>query len=147
MNCNGQAKARGFAHGFIESKVVGTRKLLETRVAEERFEADSAVPGKFSELSAVAGHDAAPQSEIGNRSRAERRRFPVEFAGIHGARRRVERHIEAERAAACGERPAARRGAFPFSAAGLVEVQMYIDQARQNRKARGIDLLLRCAQP
>ena len=63
--------------------------------------------------------------------------------GVDRARRRVERHVEEQRAAAGRQRAAAGRRAFPLGAARLVEVQVHVDQAGQHEQAARIDLLAR----
>ncbi len=88
--------------------------------------------GQFRQLVAIARNQAAPQSEIGDRALLESAaRFRRTPRRIHGARRGVQGHVEEQRAAAGSERAAARGGALPFGAAGLVEMQVRIDQARE----------------
>ena len=48
----------------------------------------------------------------------------------------VERHVEEQRAAARRQRAAAGGGAFPIGAAGLVEMDVNVDQARENMLSR-----------
>ena len=71
----------------------------------------------------------------------KRRAFVLERRADHGARRGVQRHVEEQRAASGGERAAAGGGAFPFGAAGFVEMQVHVDEARKDGEAARIDFL------
>ena len=42
-----QAEPRGFAQTFEQSKIVGARKLRQSGIAQESFEADHAAIGQF----------------------------------------------------------------------------------------------------
>ncbi len=69
----------------------------------------------------------------------QRGAFAVELARVDRAGRGVERHVEEERAAAGCQRAASGGGAFPFGAAGLVEVEMDVDDAWENMQSAGVD--------
>ena len=90
-----------------------------------------------------SGNQAAPQPEVGDGRGFERRALAVEFARVHRARRRVERHVEEHCSAARGQRPAAGGRAFPFGAARLVEMQMDVDHGRKHVQPARVDLLRR----
>ena len=120
--------------------VIGARELGQTRVAHERLESDDSPLGHVGHVRHGAGHQPAPQREVCNGRGLERGAFAIELAHVHRAWGRIERHVEEERAAAGRKRAASRRTAFPVRPAGLVEVQVHVDQARHHQQAAGIDL-------
>ena len=67
----------------------------------------------------------------------------IERRGIDGAGRRVQRHVEEQRSTARGQRAASRRGAFPFRAARLVEVQVDVDQPGKHVQSARVDFFSR----
>src|SRR5262249_12156455 len=87
----------------------------------------------------IAGDDAAPESEVSDRRVFHRGQFLIEFPGTDGARRGIQRHVEEHSCAASGEGPASCGRAFPFSAAGLVEMNVNIDDAGKDGETSGID--------
>ena len=64
----------------------------------------------------------------------------VDFSGVHRARRRVQRHVEEERAAAGRKRPAAGGRALPLRSPGLVEMHVHVDDAREHEQPVRVDL-------
>ena len=84
---------------------------------------------------------ARPICEVRHGGGLERRALAIELARVDGARRRVEGHVEEQRAAAGRESAAPGGRAFPLGPAGLVEVQVHVDHARQDGQALRIDLL------
>ena len=102
--------------------------------------------GQFRQRVAIARDDAAPQGEVGDATPFERVALGVELAAFDRARRRVQRHVEEQRAAARRQRAAAGGRAFPLGAARLVEVHVDVDQARQDGESAGIDLFGRAGQ-
>ena len=136
-----QPEPRRLAQAVEERRVVGAGKLGQARVAHERLEADHAFRGHFGHLGHGARHEPAPQAEVGNRRRFERRPLRVHLAAVHGARRGVERHVEEHRAAAGRQRAAAAGRAFPLGASRLVEMDVHVDHRGQHQEAAGVDLL------
>ena len=118
-------------------------KLGKARVAHERLEADDAALGHRGHLIDRARHEPAPQTEIGDRRRFERRALRVDRVCGDRARRRIERHVEEQRAAAGRERAAAGFGAFPLGASRLVEVQVRVDEPGKYVQAGRIDFVRR----
>ncbi len=96
--------------------------------------------GELFHFAGVARHDAAPQPEVGDRGSLERRALAVELARVHGAGRRVQRHVEEHRPAARCQRPAAGSRTFPLGAPRFVEVQMDVDHGREHVQPASVDL-------
>src|SRR5437016_2491865 len=128
MYRDGQLQPCGFAQTLEKRKVVGARKLGESRVAQERLEPDDAALRQLRHLAYAAGSQSSPQREIRDGGGFKCGTLPIELACGNGTRSRVQRHIEEQRATSRGECPAARRGSFPFGATRLIEVKMDIDQ-------------------
>ena len=85
------------------------------------------------------GNESAPQAEVGDRRSFERRAFAIELARVHGAGRRVERHVEEHRAAARGQRTAAGGRAFPFGAPGSLKCRWTSITAGKNGQPARVD--------
>ena len=67
----------------------------------------------------------------------------VERGGVHRRWVGVERHLDADRRAARGERARAGAAALPVGPAGLVEMHVRVDHAGQEVETAGVDLLAR----
>ncbi len=106
-------------------------------VDEKALEAAHARLREPGELALVARHDAAPESDIDTHCPSPRALlFQAAYRGGRG--HAVERHVDERRhAAGCGR---ARRGreAFPVGAARLVEVDVRVDDARQDHEVADV---------
>src|SRR5262245_9629824 len=86
MDGDGQTETRRFAKAVEQSEIVHARKLVEARMTHEGLEADDAARGEFLHVLQTLGCEAAPQREVRDRRRLERRALSLEFPGVHRAR-------------------------------------------------------------
>src|SRR5882672_1677373 len=108
MYSDGQPQPGRLAQALPKSEVVDPWKLGQPGVAQEGFEANDAASRKLFHIRHAVGHKPAPQCKIRYRGRFERLTLSVELSGIHGARSRIERHVEEHRSPARRESAAAR---------------------------------------
>ena len=85
------------------------------------------------------GHQAAPQRVVHQRVLGDRAAFDGQRAGVERRRMAVERHVAHGGDAAGRGRGRAGEKAFPVGAAGLVEVDVRVDEAGQDVQAAGVD--------
>ena len=87
----------------------------------------------------VSRHDAAPERHVHVTSAF--RRLPLCFEPRDGGRRRhaVERHVDDRRHAAGGRGARRRVEAFPFGAAGFVDVHVGVDDTGGDDKSAGVE--------
>ena len=141
----GSDEPRRFAQPVEQRPIVGARKLASPDEHMNALKPDDPVGGHACHVADVAGHQSAPQREVGDGRRFERRALAVEVRRRDGAGRRVERHVEEQRAAAGRQRAAAGGRSFPFGAARLVEVDVDVDEPGQDEQTRGVES--RCRPP
>ena len=127
---HGQAEIRRHLHSPPERRVVDALKIIDPTPAHERLDADDAAVGELGQLAHVAGHETAPDAEVGSRHASGSRELRVERCGIERGGRGVERHVDKERASAGGDRCRAGRQALPVGPSRVVEVHMRVDQSR-----------------
>ena len=140
MDGDRQVQARGLAHAFRQRRVVGVGKLRKPRVAHERLEAHHSALGHCRHLTDRPWNQSAPEPEVGDRRGFQRLALAIDLIGAHGARYRVQGHVEEERASTCSERATSGAGALPLCMSRLVEVQMHVDDAGKNVKPARVNL-------
>ena len=113
--------------------------------AHERFQADHAAVPQCRNLIEIAGDQSAPKREVSMCGSFGSAPLFRERRGVAGRWMRVERHIEKGRGAARGAGAGAGGDAFPVGAAGLVEMHVGIDDARQHEQACRIEFRRRAA--
>ena len=143
MDGDRQTKPRGLTQSVVERPVVRARKLGQPRVPHERLEADDALLGHVRHLGHRAWHEPTPEREVRDRRGLERRALALDLARVDAAGRRVERHVEEQRATIRRQRAATGGRAFPPGSPRLVEVQVHVDDTGHHHESRRIDLLSR----
>ena len=126
-------------HRLAQLALADVRELVDARVDHERLAAEHAGPRQVDQRAGVAGHDAAPEADVDGALALAGGDLGVE----RGARRRhrggVERHVDDGRDAA-GRGGARRRvEAFPLGAAGLVDVDVRVDQPGRDDQVADVD--------
>src|SRR5262249_37840434 len=113
------------------------RELVDAGRRQKTLEAADARRGEILELVPVARHDATPEQHF---HAADRRRPAFRLKPLHRRRRRkaVERHVDGGRDAA-GRRGGGGGGeAFPLGAAGLVHVDVRVDEAGRDEEVADV---------
>ena len=124
---------RGVLEGGHGESNVGCgdgRELVDSRLDEESLEATDTGLDKGKQLVSVAGDDAAIEANIDPALVLSSSKFYPEAFKCGGGRYGVQWHVDDGGDTARSSRPRASRKAFPFCTAGLVEVDMGVDQAR-----------------
>src|SRR6516165_10127548 len=139
MDGNGQPEAGGFAHAFVEREIVSPGEVAETGIGEERFEADSAQCCEFAQRVTVSGNQATPKSKIGEGSTLERGLFFAELLPPDGRGRGIQRHVTHQGTATSGQGAAPGLGSLPLGTAWFIEMDMHVDEGRQDDQAPSVN--------
>ena len=128
-----QPGAGQLGHDGAEVGLGRVRELVDPRVAEERLEAErrpAAIRAPTCPL--IAGHDAAVEAAID--PELARGGLDLERQGLGRRRdgRAVERHVDQRGDPARGGGAGRRGESFPLGPPGLVDVDVGIDQPRQD---------------
>src|SRR3954468_20689784 len=94
MNGDDSPHTGALFHSSPQRLIIHTGKILDAAVRHECFEADHSAFIKFLQPTQIAGHQAAPESEISYRTGLRRGDLLVETGAIRGRRMRVQWHIE-----------------------------------------------------
>ena len=115
------------------------RKLIHTRGAEKALEAQDTRTARDSSSPSISRNDATPEAHVDGQAARRGARFCASMIRRGGRRNAVERHVNQSRDAA-GHR-GERRGVepFPVSAAGIVHVNVRIDEAWHHHGTSGVD--------
>ena len=140
---DGQAEHRRPAHSLVQREVVAGGEVVDAAVGHERLEADDTAGGQLVHLLDAPRHEPAPEREVDVRRAARRGQLGLERACVDRRRVGVQRHVDSAREAAGRERARAAAPAFPGGAAGVVEVHVRVDQARQDVETARVDDLVR----
>ena len=130
---------RGALHAFEQRLLVDARKTVDATGAHEGLEADGARFAQTGEFVEVQRREPTPEREIDARFLLGERTLLTQPRSIEDRRLGIERHVEKGRAPARRERRRTGGQPFPIGAAGLVEMDMRINDARKNVATRGVE--------
>lgn len=139
MDEEGEIERGEVGRGGAEIGFGDVVELIDARGREEAFEAGCAVAGEGGEFGCVAGDDAGPEGDIDGAGVVRSAGFFDECRGSGGGGDAVERHIDE------GGDSASRGGcgggfeAFPIGAAGVVDVDVGIDEAGHDDGVGGVE--------
>ena len=113
------------------------RELRDAGVEQEAFEAEHARFVQAPEVVDVPGDGATPEAHIDVGLLGGHGPFDLQGGDVHGGRQAVQGHVD-DGGDAAGRGRAGRRGeAFPFGAAGFVDVHVGVHQAGQQHLVVG----------
>ena len=137
----GRLRSAAILHAFAQSGGVGGGVFVETGVAHEGLESDGAGFGHGGEVREGVGDEASPESEVEMGLFERGCFFELEGVAVGDGWGGIERHVEEGTASSGGEGKGAGGEAFPLGAAGLVEVNVRVDPARDEDAVGGVDFL------
>src|SRR5882672_194988 len=136
-----RAAPRDPRHALAERDRVASGELVDAAGAHEGFETQHAAIDQCVELVDIAGHQAAPDSEIHDRRSLSGGQLEVERVSVDGDGQAVQRHVDVARVTAGGQRGRPAGDGLPLGAARLVEMHVSVDSAWKDVKPGGVDLL------
>jgi hypothetical protein len=115
----------------VQARRVQRRELLNAGVEQEALEPEHAGVVQAAQLPQVARDRPTPEAHVDEALALGALALDLEGGHVHGRRDRVQRHVDDGGHAAGGGGPGGGREPLPLGAAGLVDVHVGVDQARQ----------------
>src|SRR5438874_1938869 len=122
-----------------EHAVGDAMEVVDAAVAHERLEPNHAALGERRQLGEVLGNHAPPETEVDECLAGGDRNFCIERCRRRGRWMGVQWHLEYGADTAPCRAAGAGFPSFPLGAAGLIEVDVTVDDARKDNQAAGID--------
>ncbi len=119
-------------HRRPQVRLGGVRELVDARVNEEGFAAERAARSELGQLAHVPRDHAPPETDVDVELSLGGAQLLLEGGAPGGDRKAVERHVDQRGHATSGGGAGRRREPLPVGAAGLVDVDVAVDQPGRN---------------
>ena len=140
--CMHQQRQAGFRDSrkrTLQLLAVDHGEAIAAGVDQEAFEAGNPGAGQWQQVGLVVRDRAAPGRPVDQALAGCGLAFGLQRGDRRGLRQAVQRHVDQRGVAARGCRPRGGSKALPLGAAGLVDVDMAVDQAGQQRVLAEVD--------
>jgi hypothetical protein len=129
----GQTGAGEVGQCGAELRFVDTSEAVQAGLSEKALEAASSGSGQRGQMQGIVGGDASPGSPVDAALALGRPALGIESGDGGGGGQAVERHVDEGGETPGGGGAGGGRKALPFRAAGLVDVEVGIDEAWEQR--------------